>query len=73
MQNEDLLSLLDRIAVRHPCGLLTSEHLVAYVGYGPRAGCDKSLDGLIGARFVTRSQNPLKQRALFPAPIAKPA
>jgi DNA-binding MarR family transcriptional regulator len=67
---DDLRSMLERIrGIRHPCdldlllffhrhprALLTSEQLVAYLGYdGERVA--KSLDGLIEAGLLTRSQN----------------
>ena len=41
---------------RHPTALLTSEQIVACVGY-PRARVEASLDGLIEAGMLTRSQN----------------
>ena len=42
---------------RHPRALLTSEQLAACVGYDVQQ-VDRSLDGLIGAGLVTRSQTP---------------
>jgi hypothetical protein len=41
---------------RHPRALLTSEQLVAYLGYD-RERVEKSLDGLIEAGLLTRSQS----------------
>lgn len=41
---------------RHPCALLTSEEIVAYVGYH-REQVAKSLDRLIEAGLLKRSQN----------------
>src|SRR2546426_9983671 len=70
MSTQNLRSMLDRIRGirhacdldlllffhRHPCALLTSEKLVAFVGYD-RERVAKSLDGLIEAGLLTRSQN----------------
>jgi hypothetical protein len=42
---------------RHPRALLTSEQIVAHVGYA-REQVAKSLDGLIEAGLVSRSQSP---------------
>ena len=49
---------------RHPCALLTGEQLVAYLGY-EREQVAKSLDGLIEAGLVTRSQNPSRAARLY--------
>ena len=49
---------------RHPNALLTSEQIVAYVGY-PRERIATSLDGLIEAGFLTRSQNPSHAARLY--------
>jgi hypothetical protein len=49
---------------RHPCALLTNEQLVSYLGYD-REQVAKSLDGLIAARLVTRSQNPSHAARLY--------
>jgi DNA-binding MarR family transcriptional regulator len=49
---------------RHPLALLTSEQLVAYLGY-ERERVAKSLDGLIEAGLLTRSQNPTHAARLF--------
>jgi hypothetical protein len=49
---------------RHPCALLTAEQLVTCLGYE----CEqvaKSLDGLIEAGLVTRSQNPSRTARLY--------
>jgi hypothetical protein len=70
MGTQDLRSLLDRIRAiqhacdldlllffyRHPRALLTDERLVAVLGYD-RGLVAKSLDGLIEAGLLTRSQN----------------
>ena len=69
MATQDLRSMLDRIRgirhtcdldlllffYRHPCALLTSDLIVAYLGYD-REQVAKSLDGLIEAGLLTRSQ-----------------
>ena len=74
----DLRSMLDRIRGirdacdldlllffhRHPRALLTSEQLVAYIGY-ERDQVAKSLDGLIAAGLLTRSQNPSHPARLY--------
>jgi hypothetical protein len=49
---------------RHPRALLTSEQLVAYLGYD-RDRVATSLDGLIDAGFLTRSQNPSHTARLY--------
>jgi hypothetical protein len=49
---------------RHPRALLTSEQLVAYIGY-ERDQVAKSLDGLIAAGVLTRSQNPAHAARLY--------
>jgi len=49
---------------RHPLALLASEQLVAYVGY-ERERVARSLDGLIDAGLLTRSQNPAHAARLF--------
>lgn len=49
---------------RHPCALLTAEQLVAYLGYD-RELLVKSLDGLVEAGLVTRSQNPSHTARLY--------
>lgn len=49
---------------RHPCALMTSERLVAYVGYD-RERISKSLDGLIEAGLLTRSPNPAHAARLY--------
>ena len=49
---------------RHPRALLTSDQIVAYVGHhGERVA--KSLDGLIEAGLLTRSQNPSHAARLY--------
>lgn len=54
---------------RHPRALLTSEQLVAYVGYG-RDRVATSLDGLIEGGLLTRSQNPSHAARLYELQIA---
>lgn len=49
---------------RHPRVLLTGERLVAYLGYD-RELVAKSLDGLIEAGLLTRSQNPSHPARLY--------
>jgi len=49
---------------RHPRALLTGEQLVTYLGYG-REQVVKSLELLIDAGFVTRSQNPSRTARLY--------
>ena len=49
---------------RHPRALLTSEQLVAYLGYD-RDRVAKSLDGLIDAGLLSRSQNPSHTARLY--------
>ena len=49
---------------RHPRALLTSEQLVAYLGYD-RDRVAKSLDGLIDAGLLARSQNPSHTARLY--------
>ena len=78
MAAKDLRSLLDRIGsirhacdldlllffYRHPCALLTSELIVAYLGY-EHEQVAKSLEGLIEAGLVTRSMNPAHAARLY--------
>ena len=49
---------------RHPRALLTSEQLVAYLGYD-RDRVALSLDGLIEGGLLTRSQNPSHATRLY--------
>lgn len=49
---------------RHPRVLLTREQLVAYIGYD-RDQVAKSLDRLIEAGLLTRSQNPAHAARLY--------
>jgi hypothetical protein len=49
---------------RHPRALLTGERLVAVLGY-EREQVAKSLDGLIDAGLLTRSQNPSHAARLY--------
>ncbi len=78
MSSKDLRTLLDRIRgvrhacdldlllffFRHPCALLTSEQIVAFLGYD-RERVGRSLDGLIDAGLLTRSQNPSHAARLY--------
>lgn len=78
MTTQDLPSMLDRIKgvrhacdldlllffFRHPRALLTSEQIVGYVGHD-RERVAKSLDGLIEAGLLTRSQNPSRAARLY--------
>ena len=78
MTTDQLRSLLSRIRsirdrcdldlllffYRHPRALLTSEQLGAYVGYDTTQ-IAKSLDALIEARLLTRSQNPIHAARLY--------
>ena len=75
---EDLRTLLDSLgAVRHRCdvdlllffyrrprALLTAESLVSYLGQDHDCVA-KSLDGLIAAGLLTRSQNPSRSARLY--------
>ena len=75
---DDLRSMLERIRGvrdacdldlllffhRHPRALLTSEQIVAYVGHD-REQIAESLDGLIEAGLLTRSQNPAHAARLY--------
>lgn len=49
---------------RHPRTLLTGERLVSYLGHD-REQVAKSLDGLIEAGLLTRSQNPSHTARLY--------
>jgi hypothetical protein len=78
MTTQDLRTLLDRIRgirhacdldlllffYRHPRALLTGELLVTHLGYDPEQ-VGKSLDGLMEAGLVTRSQNPSYTARLY--------
>jgi len=78
MATPDLRSMLERIRgirnacdldlllffYRHRCALLTGEQLVAYLGYD-REQLAGSLEGLIEAGLVTRSQNPSHTARLY--------
>lgn len=78
MAAQDLHSLLDRIPAirhacdldlllffyRHPCALLSSESIVAYLGYDHEQVA-KSTEGLIEAGLLTRSQNPAHAARLY--------
>lgn len=78
MTTHDLRSMLDRIRgvrhlcdldlllffYRHPRTLLTAEQIVAYLGHD-RERVAKSLEGLIDAGLVSRSQNPSHAARLY--------
>ena len=49
---------------RHPRALLTSEQIVAYVGY-PGERVAKSIDALLEAGLLTRSQSPSHAARLY--------
>ena len=56
----DLLMFLHR----HPRALLTSEHLAAFVGYDIKEVA-KSLDALIDAGLLERTQNPMHAARMY--------
>lgn len=80
MKREQARRLLDRIGavrnpcdldlllffVRHPRALLTSDQIAAYIGYDVKRIGD-SLDRLLDAKLLTRSQNqaPAARRDIF--------
>ena len=78
MDTQDLGSLLERIGsirkacdldlllffYRHPRALLTGDQLVAYLGYD-RERIEDSIEGLIEAGLLTRSQNPARAARLY--------
>lgn len=78
IHTQDLRSMLDEIRsirhacdldlmlffVRHPCALLTSEQLFTHLGYGQEQAAD-SLDSLVDAGFLTRSQGALRAVCLY--------
>lgn len=78
MATQDLRTMLDRIRgirhacdldlllffYRHPRALLTGEQIVAYLGQD-RERVAKSIEGLIDAGLVTRSQNPSRAARLY--------
>ncbi len=78
MTREDLRTLLGSLGAvrnrcdldlllffyRHPHALLTAESLVSYLGHD-HDRVAKSLDGLIAADLVTRSQNPSRSARLY--------
>lgn len=49
---------------RHPRALLTAESLVSYLGHD-HGRVAKSLDGLIAAELLMRSQNPSRSARLY--------
>ena len=78
MDTQDLGSLLERIGAireacdldlllffyRHPRALLTGDQLVAYLGYD-RERIEDSIERLIEAGLLTRSQNPARAARLY--------
>jgi len=78
MDTQDLGSLFERIGAireacdldlllffhRHPRALLTGEELAACLGYG-RERIANSIEGLIEAGLLTRSQNPARAARLY--------
>jgi DNA-binding MarR family transcriptional regulator len=78
MVMQDLRSMLDRVRgichacdldlllffYRHPHALLTGERLVSYLGYN-REQVANSLEGLIEAGLLSRSQNPSHTARLY--------
>lgn len=78
MDKRELRTILDRIrSVRHACdldlllffyrhprALLTAERLISYVGYD-REQVARSLDGMIEAGLLSRSQNPSHTARLY--------
>jgi len=78
VDTQDLGSLLDRIGAireacdldlllffhRHPRALLTGEELAASLGYD-RERIANSIEGLIEAGLLTRSQNPARAARLY--------
>lgn len=78
MATPDLRTMLDRIRgirhacdldllvffYRHPRALLTGEQIVAYLGQD-REQVAKSLEGLIDAGLLSRSQNPSRAARLY--------
>jgi hypothetical protein len=78
MSAEDLRSILERLGAihlpcdldvvvffhRHPTALLTSEQIAAFLGYD-REQVATSIDGLIQAGLLRRSQNPTRAARLY--------
>ena len=78
MNRDNVERLLDQIGVlRHPCDLdlllffarhprtlLTSEQLATWVGYGSKRIAE-SLEILLAARFLTRTQNPTHAARMY--------
>jgi hypothetical protein len=78
MKREQAKRLLDRIGVlrnpcdldlllffvRHPRALLTSDQIAAYIGYDVKRIGD-SLDRLLDAKLLTRSQNPAHAARMY--------
>ena len=85
MKHEDARRLLDRIAVlqhpcdldlllffaRHPRALITSEQLAAWLGYELKQMAD-SLEVLLNAAVLTRTQNPTHAARMYVFDIRSP-
>ena len=56
---------------RHPTSLLTSEHLVRFVGYEQELVA-KTLEGLIKAGLLTRSPNPAHAARMYALELRGP-
>jgi hypothetical protein len=57
--------------VRHPRALLTSEQIAAFIGYDVKRIGD-SLDRLLDAKLLTRSQNPAHAARMYVFSVAGP-
>jgi hypothetical protein len=77
MGREELITLLDRLGLTHPCDvdlltffgryprcLLTSESIAAVLGYEPKVIAE-SLDVLLATGVVTRTQTPIHAARLY--------
>ena len=78
METNDIREMLDRVTGvqdacdldlllffhRHPRALLTSERIVAYVGYD-HDRVARSLDGLLAAGLIERAQNTTRSARLY--------
>src|SRR4026207_2171142 len=85
MKREQARRLLERIGVlrntcdmdlllffvRHPRALLTSEQIATFIGYDVQRIGD-SLDRLLDAKLLTRSQNPAHSARMYVFSVAGP-
>lgn len=85
MKREQARRLLDRVGflqnrcdldlllffVRHPRALLTSDQIAAYLGYDVKRIGD-SLDVLLAAKLLTRSQNPAHAARMYVFSVGGP-